>query len=482
MKVIFINPPTQIGYMSFIHKQYPLNIMTLASYLRLNGIEAAIVDFNVEKFSSEIIKQKMYQLNPDIVGFTAYTSTIHNAAHIATLVKEYNAEIKTIIGGIHASALPVRTLHEFPCFDFLIYGEGERTLLHVIEAMKNGGDLITVKGLAYRKNNEVIMNEPRDLIDNIDEIPFPARNLIPKHLYRGTAFRGFLSQSVESDFIITSRGCPGRCKFCASNIVYQGEFRMRSARNILDEIKECADIYGTKHIVIMDDTFTTSTERLFDFCDGIKHLGIQWNCFGRVDLVNEEKIKIMAESGCKGIQFGVESGSQRILDLMNKGITIEQIKKAFQWAHQYTIITDASIMVGWPDETDYDIDMTYKLLKEIKPKMLMCSLMIPFPGTEVNKMMKEKGYIKDENWNDYVLFGKKPPPYRTDHFTFKELRKKQNKLIRMFYLRPSFIMMKLLSIRSFKELLYWFKIGIDFIKEVIFNVSEKQQLVSKGLH
>ncbi len=475
MKVAFINPPTLIGHISFINKQYTLNILILSSYLRSYNIEVKVWDFGAEKFSKEGLLKKIEHWQPDIAGLTALTSTINNAAYIAKIIKDYNPDIKTIIGGIHASALPVRTLEEFSYFDLLIYGEGERTLLEVIESIKNKNLFSNIKGLCYRKNNKIIKNEPRDLIDDINEIPFPARDLISRHLYKGSAFRGFLSQETETDFIITSRGCMGKCTFCASNLVYHGKLRYRSAKNVLEEIKECKNECHTKHIVIMDDTFTTLNKRLTDICEGIKSLGISWNCFGRVDLVDEEKIKIMAESGCRGIQFGVESGSQRILGLIKKGITIEQIKKAFNCANKYGIITDATVILGAdPSETKYDIRMTERLLRRIKPRMLSCAILIPFPGTEINKTMKEKGYIKDEKWNDYVLFGKRPPDYRTDYFTYEELREIQNKLLMKFYLRPSFIINKLLTIHSLKELKYWIRITIDFIKEVIFRVSENE--------
>ena len=220
----------------------------------------------------------------------------------------------------------------------------------------------------------------------------------------------------------------------------------------------------------MDDTFMTSSKRLVDICSGIKRLGIKWTCFGRVDLIDEEKMRAMAESGCKAIQLGVESGSQRILNLIKKGTTVEQIKKAFKLADKYGIATDATVIVGsHPSETKEDINMTKKLLKEIRPSVFACALLIPFPGTEINETMRARGYIKEEKWDDYVFFGKKPLDFRTDHFTYKELRKIQNRILMKFYLHPVFIIKKLLSVRGVSELKYWFRIGSDFIKEVFFK-------------
>ncbi len=477
MKVVFINPPTRIGCIPFISKQYPLNIMILASYLGSCDIEVNIWDFSAERFSKESLIKKLENWQPDIVGLTAFTSTVNSAAYVARMIKNYNPNIKTVIGGIHASALPVRTLEEFPYFDLLVYGEGERTLLEVVESISNNNLFSSIRGLCYRNNGEIVVNKPRDLIKDINQVPFPARDLISRHLYEGSALTDFLSRKVNTDYIMTSRGCVGKCTFCASNVIHNGKLRFRSVTNVFEEIKECKNKYHTEHIVIMDDTFSTSSRRLIDICYGMKDLGISWHCLGRVDLIDEEKIKIMAESGCEGILFGVESGSQRILDLMKKGITIEQIKKAFKWANEYGLITDATVILGGdPSETTYDMKMTEKLLKEIKPKLLSCAILIPFPGTEINKTMKEKGYIRDEKWDDYVFFGGKPLNYRTDYFTYEELRKIQNKLLMKFYLRPTFVINKLLSISSFKELKYWVSIAIDFMKEVVFRVSERTNI------
>jgi len=474
MKVLFINPPTLIHDLSFLGKQYPISIMILAAYLRQFGIDVRIWDANAEVFSKERLLLELEKWSPDIVGLTAFTSTIKNAAHIAGLIKNHNPEIITIVGGTHPSALPERTMREFPEFDLLVFGEGEKTLRETVEAIGDLHLLSKVKGLCYRKDGDVVMNEPRDLIQNLDEIPFPARDLLPRHLYRSTAYRNVQSQPSQVDALITARGCMGKCTFCASRTVFYGRVRNRSVENVLKEINECKNKWGSDHIWLMDETFTASIKRLTAFCNEFKRLGLTWNCSGRVDLMNEEKIKLMAESGCLGIQFGVESGSQRMLNMMKKGITIDQIKRAFEWAHKYGIIADAPIILGAdPSETMADIKLSEKLIREIKPKTFAVSILMPFPGTEARKKMLEKGYIQDEKWEDYLFFGKTPPNFRTDNFTYEELRKIQNRMLMKFYLRPSYAWSKLRSIRNIREFKYWFKIGIDFIKSVVFRATEK---------
>lgn len=477
MKILFINPPTLIGDISFLGKQYPLSIMILAAYLRQFGIEVGIWDANAETFSEERLVRELEEYSPDMVGLTAFTSTVNNAAHIAGLIKGHNPEIVTIVGGTHPSALPERTMREFPEFDLLVFGEGEKTLLETVEAVGNPRLLSEVKGLCYRKDGNVVMNEPRELIRNIDEIPFPARDLIPRHLYKSSSHRNVLSQPAQVDALITARGCMGKCTFCASKTVFHGRVRYRGIENVLKEINECKERWGTEHIWIMDETFTTSMKRLSPICNELKRLEIPWNCSGRVDLVNEEKIKLMAESGCRLIQFGVESGSQRILDLMKKEITVDQIKAAFKWSDKYGITADAPVILGAdPSETMADIKLTEKLIREIKPLTFAVSILMPFPGTEIRKKMLEKGYIRDEKWEDYLFFGQTPPNFRTDNFTYQELKKIQRRMLMKFYFWPGYLWNKLRSIKNPREFRYWFKVGIDFIKSVVFSSSGKKYM------
>lgn len=476
MKVLLINPPVLIGDIAFLGKQYPLSLMILAAYLRTHGFpEVKIWDANAEGFTEAELERRLNEWPPDAVGLTAFTSTINNAAHIARLVKRLRPEAATVVGGVHPSVLPERTLREYAEFDHLVFGEGEATFVELLQALHDRRPLTAVPGLCRRAGGEVLMNPPRELIENIDEIPFPARDLIPHHLYRSNATRNVLSQPAAVDSLITARGCMGLCTFCAARSVFTGKVRYRSVENVIAEIDECRREYGTEHFWIMDETFTTSKIRLRAICEAFKRHGVTWNCTGRVDLVDEEKIRMMAESGCTGIQFGVESGSQRILDLMKKGITVEQIRRAFAWANRCGITADAPVILGsHPSETMEDIRMTERLIREIKPQTFACSILIPFPGTEIRRIMEEKGYIKNEKWEDYVFIGGKAPPFRTDHFTYDELRKIQKRLLTRFYLRPSYLWRRLLAIRSGRELKYWARVGVDFVRKIALRGGDKE--------
>jgi anaerobic magnesium-protoporphyrin IX monomethyl ester cyclase len=212
----------------------------------------------------------------------------------------------------------------------------------------------------------------------------------------------------------------------------------------------------------MDDTFSTSGQRFFEICRGIKEMGLRWNCCARVNLVDEEKIRCLAESGCEGIQMGVEAGSQRMLDLMRKGTTIGQIRDAFMWSRRYGLSTDATFIIGGhPSETIEDIRAIRRLVREIRPSTFSCSVLIPYPGTEIYHTMKVRGYIPEENWDEYVLIGA-GPRYRTDNFTYAQLRKFQNSMLAAFYLRPGFFLKRLFSVRSPGELAYWIKAAVSF--------------------
>lgn len=467
-KVLLIRPQTLTGKYAFIGKQFPMNIAGIAAFLIVSGIETKIYDFDVEYFDQDSFTASLKTDMPDIVGISCCTPTIINGHRIASLVKQFNPRILTVVGGPHASALPERTLLEFPDFDVAVIGEGEKTLLDICRSHDlSAKGLKEITGLALRNDGKIFRTANRELISNLDSLPFPARELLPMHLYRGQSHRGFSRDFLRITELMTSRGCPGKCIFCASEVIMGESLRFRSADNVKAEINQCIERYGFNHFGISDDTFTLNEPRLESICDYFKRSKVTWNCNARVWPISKEEVKLMAESGCTGITFGVESGSPRILELIRKNITVQQIKNAFLWARQAGIkLIEADLIIGsHPSETYDDLRLSVKLINEISPDIIMVSVIVPYPGTRVYALMKEGGLLNiPERWNEYLLFGGHPS-WHTEHFSSRELTSIQKRVLNQFYFNPRYIFRRLGAIRDIKELKYWLNAGFAFLFE-----------------
>src|SRR3989344_2134611 len=476
MKIVLITLPLSLGgrYTEFGGVQYPINIGYLASYLIKYGYDVEMWDYNVELFTEKGFADRVQKSNAEVIGIHSKTPTILIADRFAKIIKRVSKNIVVVVGGPHCSALPARTLKEFSQFDVCVFGEGEETLLELCEKIKNNLSLEGTFGIAYKVKEgfkrRIIVESRRPLIRNLDDLPFPNRDLISQDKYRKAHVERGIPRNVWNVAeIMVSRGCPFKCVYCAGSLNYDRVVRFRSAKNVLKEIEECIDKYGTDYVNINDDTLTLKKDLLYELCDGLKRFGIKWGCLTRVDVVTREMLKRMVDSGCIRINFGIESGSQRILDLTKKNITIEQIKKVFRYADEAGLkIKDCGFIVGQhPDETKEDIKATLKLMKEINPTYASVTITVPFPGTELNSMMKERGYLnKNENWENFVMFGKKPV-WRTKDFSSDDLVRIQRWVIRRYYFRPGYIIPTLIRIRSFNEIKYFMDVGIYFLKNII---------------
>ena len=457
MKVVLIRPPKILGAIEKSMVQHPINLLYLSAVLREygEGFEPEVWDFEVERFSEKEVRQRLRKAQPGVVGITSMTCNIKTSHQIVSWVKDEDSEILTVLGGAHGSAIPERTLKEFENFDVVVLGEGERTFLEICERKKQGKSLEGVAGIVWRKREELVKEPARALIEDLDWLPNPARDLIDHSLYKGASTPGLDATLHRGTELFTSRGCPERCIFCASHLIFGRKVRFRSPEHIFREVDECIEKWGYRHFTIDDDTFTFNSSRLEKICQGFKERGITWDCDTRVDTVNREMIKMMAEAGCQKIAFGVESGSQRILDLNKKGITIEQVKNAFRWAHEFGIITTAFFMIGsHPSETRQELEQSFKLMCELDTELMAVAIAVPYPGTELYQIMKEQGLIIEERWEKFTHLHSFPG-WRTEHFTPKQLAGLQIYLFRRFFLRPRFILKTLKKAMSWRGIKYY---------------------------
>lgn len=464
MNVLLVRPPSQFQKAELLSHTQPMNLAALAAWLRQRGHAVALADYEADLFTPDSFARLLDEFKPLLVGVSCMTPSVRNGSDICALVKRRNPEIVTVVGGAHANALPRETLSEFPAFDYAVYGEGEETLSELCEAITHASGADSLLGIAFRRGDEVVLNPPRPLLD-MESLPLPARDLLPGMAQTGHSTRGF-ANSLRSTELYTSRGCPFGCSFCAIQAAFGRQYRFRSLESIAEEIRVVTSDYHVNHLVIADDTFTLERSRAEGVCDMLAGSGIgSWNCDTRVTSVTPELLKIMKRSGCQKVAFGVESGSQRIMDLVGKKITVEQVKNAVYWAKEAGIRhVEGNFIIGAdPSETAADLELTRRMITGLPWTFVSVAIIVPYPGTPVYEKMKSAGHIDEgADWNDFVMFGAEPR-WRTDTFSAAQLLQLQKRLTRQFYLRPSYIARQLSGIRSWSDLKYWVSAGSSYL-------------------
>lgn len=465
MKVLLINPPREneiVGNNPPIIEEErgfnpPLGLLYLAGYLEsYSQYDITIIDSQVEELDYNSLKSRILLVKPDVVGLTTMTMTLIDVTKTLEIVKEVNKNIKVILGGPHVHLFPEETIN-LKNIDYLVLGEGEEIFKELIDRIGDKSELRKIPGLVFEDNGEIINTGFKSIIKNLDGIPFPARHLVPYKKYSS-----LLAKRNPVTTIFTSRGCPFQCSFC--NRPHLGKvFRARSPKNVVDELEECTKM-GICDFLFYDDTFTVNKQRVIDICNKIikRKLDIGWDIRTRVDTVDEEMIKSLKMAGCQGIHYGVEAGTDKILKVLNKGITISQAKEAFDLTRKYKIPILAYFMIGNPTESRDDIFTTFKVMKELKPDYVHITILTPFPGTKIYFDGLKSGIIKKDYWRE---FSKNPtknfiPPHWGEYFSREELSDLLIKDYKKFYIRPSYIFKRIKKLRSIGELKKKFRAGM----------------------
>jgi len=386
MKILLVNPLTSVQSGFRKYSVFPYGILFLAAVLEKANYQVRIYDNNIDDRKPE----DFISFNPDLVGFSVITGrSITDAINQSIKFKEILPKTRIVWGGIHPSLLPEQTIIE-PYIDYVIIGEGEYTLLELCQYLDSGdGKPENIKGLGYKENNKIIINEARPFIKDLNELPDPAWHLVDVKKYNGTTLN-------------TSRGCPFRCTFCynqAFNKARRGDF---PAQRIVSWIKFFQNRYGVSTFKFYEDNFTINRKRLKEFCNLIirGNLKIRWECESRADLT-EEEIVLMAEGGCYAIGLGVESGSPRILKFLQKDIKLEDVERTFKLLTKYGIGPGLYLMAGLPTETVEDFKMTLNLFKRLSYRWCEYMIYRPYPGTVLynycvhNNLFKPPGKLAD---------------------------------------------------------------------------------------
>lgn len=469
MKILLISPPFKNTIQSCQPKILeegldflpPLGLMYIGAYLEKNtDHQVEILDTQVEQLNYNQLKKEVKKRNPDIVGITAMTFTLIDVIKTAKIIKETNSNIKIILGGPHVIIYPEETI-KISEIDFLILGEGEQVIKKLLENIDEPEKLKEVKGIVFREKGKIVNTGRADFIKNLDELPFPARHLTPFKKYFSV-----ISSNTPVTTMFTSRGCPYKCLFC-DRPTFEKVFRARSAKNVVNEMEECQKM-GIKEIFIYDDTFGVDRQRVLDICSEIKkrNLNIFWDIRTRVNTVDEEILRALKSAGCQRIHYGVESGTQKILNILRKGITLKQAEKAFHWTKKAGIQTAGYFMIGSPTETKEDILKTISFMKKLNPDYVHVSITTPFPGTDLYKMTLEEKIVSHDVWREFAKNPKSDfvPPVWEKELSRKELFSLLKKTYRSFYLRPKYILKKIIQLKSGKEMLRKAKAALNMLK------------------
>ena len=442
----------------------PLGLAYLASYLKNKiACQIRLVDSEAQGLNYQLIKQSIESFEPNVVGITCPTPTMEHVFNLAKMIKtEISRSIIVVAGGIHPTALPQETI-AYPFIDFVVRGEGEETFYELIKALsENKADFSSIQGICYKQNGLTITTPARPLIADIDTLPFPDRSLFDLSLYRSAPTKKVSDD--PSGPILTSRGCAFNCIHCISQKCWGGVMRFRSKANVISEIEQCLENYDIREFNFFDDTFTLNQKRAMEICQAIidKKLNISWVAFSRVNTISEALVKMMKRAGCKKISFGLESGSQNILDLMRKNATPQMGAAAVKLVAQNKILVHASFMFGNVGETETTIKQTLKFAKSLPLDNATFFITSPFPGTDLFTVAQNEGFVTPQTkWQEFAPLTNTSPVLVQKNVSKERLVYWQKKAFREFYLRPKYIMHKLKqlnSLETFKTFISGFKI------------------------
>lgn len=450
MKVLLVMPPIAISqgyYSSGGDFEFPVSICYLAALIEKIGKKVEIFDGRLSKNLLKDFSNLLERGNFDIVGFSTVTPSTTNTMRLAAAVKQKKPGTITIIGGVHPTVIGPKVLEQMRDIDIAVFGEGEQTIAELLRNLETNQPLSDVCGLAFRKGSSIVQTGRRELIKDLDSIPFPAYHLADISKY-GTNPGLFVEKPIIA--IITSRGCPFNCNFCADSVVWQHRCRLRRAQKVVDEMEFLVKDYRVKEIKFFDDTFTIDRARAVEICNEIlkRNLRVIWRCASRVDRIDLELLKLMKKSGCCSISFGLESGSDEMLKRMNKGTTVQQGRTAVRLAKQAGLWVNGLFMLNYPGETVETVEQTIRFSRELDLDYAGFNLVIPHFGTKMYDEIKENYKVEPKVWDNpdaplgnqiYFYQNSLPPDY---------LIKAYRRAGMWFYMRPKMILKSILRIRN----------------------------------
>lgn len=459
MRIALVNQ-NHAGSLESKQAYLPLGLAYIAGVLRESGRhEFKVIDAAALDLSNEEVEKRLKEFGADIVGVGGVTDTFEGALNVCRIAKRLG--MTTVLGGVHASLLPEESL-AFDEVDFVVVGEGEYTLLELLDTMEKKEDLKKVRGILFKKKIkgkiQIIKTLKAGQIENLDELPLPARDLFPWKLYSSYSS---LVRKTPCMHMMTSRGCPFHCTFCSSQNLWKN-CRARSSIKIVDEVEVLIKEFGAKEIYLFDDTFNLNLKNVEEFCDEIfrRKIKISLRVVARVYPMTKEILEKMKKAGVWCIYYGVESGNQEVLNDIKKGITLEQVRKTFKMTEEAGIRTFGFFMIGLPKDTKKTINETIDFALELNPDFVNFSILTLYPQTDIYELAIKQGTATRIKPKEIFY----PKRYKHPLVSEKEFEKYLAEIYKKFYMRPGYMIRRFLRIRTFTEFKSNLIAGLPFLK------------------
>jgi radical SAM superfamily enzyme YgiQ (UPF0313 family) len=434
--IILINPPYRkvYGFKEDISSKLPpLGLMYLSSYLKQKGFKVKIIDLEVDQESK--LENILRNSEANVYGITSVTSTFPGVMKIAQKIKKYNKENLVIFGGPHATAVKKNILEVCKNVDVVVFGEGERTLIKLLE--NDFKNLDKIENIAYRKKDKILMSDYRLSFIDIDKLPFPDHQRINYKKYRSS-----LHRDLGNPFAVmmVTRGCPFRCAYCGTQTIFGRTIRFRKIEKVIGELEYLITKFYVRNIIFWDDTFTINKQYTKSLCKELKKYDVVWSCNTRPDCVDREILKEMKDAGCKIIFYGVESSSNDVLKKLGRNMTTEQIIKAIKITKEIGIRCTASMMVGTPFDTKEQIEKNIDFMIKLNPDLAFFSPFAPHPGTSLYNFCLKHHIIPP--WKDWIKMQFKGLPLNhptaNNLLTREQIQNYLQEAYKKFYSRKEF--------------------------------------------
>jgi len=457
MDIVFVNPPLTLKerfgkFAAAGNVMPPLGLCYLAAACRAHGLKTEIIDAPAEGLDTEKVKERILQRHPRFLGLTATTLSILNASSVAAAVKLEAGDILTVVGGPHLSAVPEITLERYPSFDFGVIGEGEQTIIELIDSVQNKRHIKDVNGIIYRNAGGLYKTGIRENIKDLDTLPMPAWDMLPNYPHTYKPLEIAMSDRLQGS-IITSRGCPYECSYCSRN-VFGSSLRYHSIDRSIEMILNQYHQYHVRDIEIYDDTLILSQKRIRQFCTRLiaEKLDLVWSCNSTIGAVNRETLELMKEAGCWKIGFGIESANPEILKLMNKHLNLNKAREVLRASREAGIVNRGYFIIDFPTETKESIRKTVNFAKEADLDIVQFNSFTPLPGSAVCNDITRYGTF-DDDWDKMNFLNSVFIPHGFDE---EGLKQSIDRAYREFYLRPRIaiaFLKRIKNVRSFFNLL-----------------------------
>lgn len=447
--------------------QYPLGLGYISACLKRAGYDPRIVDLEVLGWDLARLSAFFLDKRPSLVGISTATPNYPYARQVISAARKALPDALLVMGGVHASALPEEVLAENPALDVVVIGEGEETMVELAALAAAGGasagKLGGVNGLARRIKDKVERTPSRAPLDDLDSLPHPDRSAAPPHRYRPQAYADV---GLPSASLITSRGCPYRCAFCASGVTMGKKFRAHSPGYIIEEMEQLQRDHGVRHFVFKDDTFTIDRERVEEFCHRLikEKKGLSWFCYARPDRVDRELLALMRQAGLRIISFGLESGDDETLRELCKGSTAANGLEALSSARQEGLFAVASYILGAPGEDEKMIKATIDYARRGNPVLASFNRLVIYPGTPLYDGLPKGGWLSD-NWEDYVPTGPRLAA-NLSKLSDKRLNELTRAAYRGFYLRAAKMFDIMRNVRGRRHLGVFIRAASGFLRQL----------------